>query len=64
MLRYWLSRASLGAGLVFGVLGVALHRDDVLTLIVGGAVFASCVVFIVRGVVRRDLSGVSLVDDW
>jgi hypothetical protein len=34
------------------------------TQIVGGAIVASCVVLIARGVVRRDLSGVTMVDDW
>jgi hypothetical protein len=56
--------ASIAAGLAFGLLGVALGRDDVPTQIVGGAIVASCVVLIARGVVRRDLSGVTMVDDW
>ncbi len=47
-----------------GALATAQGRDDVVTVTVGGAFFACCVVLIVRGLVRGDLSGASAVDDW
>ena len=64
LLRYWLVRAAVVVAVVMGALATAMGRDDVVTVTVGGAIFACCVVLIVRGLVRGDLSGISLADDW
>jgi hypothetical protein len=64
LLRYWLARTAVAAAVVMGALATAQGRDDVVTVTVGGAFFACCVVLIVRGLVPGDLTGASAVDDW
>lgn len=55
LLRYWLTRAGVATAIVIGALATAQGRGDVVTVTVGGAVFAGCVVLIIRALVRGDL---------
>jgi hypothetical protein len=65
LLRYWLSRSAIGAVLLTTLLiAVMGGRDDWAIVIIGMAVVACCAVLIVRGLVRHDLLGLDLVDDW
>ena len=64
LLRYWFIRAGILGSAAIGTLAVAQGRADVWTVIVGAAVVACCFVTIVRALVRGDLTGGSLVDDW
>ena len=65
LLRRWLLRSAIG-GSLFALLlvGVTGGRDDWMLVTIGMAIVACCAVLIVRAVVRGDLSGRTMYDDW
>ena len=65
LLRRWLLRSAIGGSLLALLLiGVMGGRDDWMLITIGMAIIPCCAVMIVRAVVRGDLSGRTMYDDW